>query len=203
MIPICASSAPGGRCRRSTMMDRVKKRTSSTALATSWRRCSSRLPIRVSAQTIRNSSYRTGLTDGNHALPTCSDVQGPEIVDSTLGRHLDSPWLDLGYAEMSANGTSTLLSNPFTPMAFLEPTLADHYEGSRYLYVATTGASIFDHLCCGAMANRSAQAFVWDWLVSLPQEVQLLRHHHTLPTLVYFISRFVHTSLAWLRIQFS
>lgn len=52
------------------------------------------------------------------------------------------------------NGTE--LPNPFTPLAFLPPTLASQLEASRYLYIATLSVSTtmfsrekFSHLNAG------------------------------------------------------
>ncbi|KZV87146.1 hypothetical protein EXIGLDRAFT_680208 [Exidia glandulosa HHB12029] len=78
---------------------------------------------------------------------------------------------------MSLNDTTSQLLppgviNPTTPLAFLPPTLADQYEASRYLYIATLAA------------------WIWDVLSSLPQDYDIyFKARWTLPTVVYFVSR--------------
>ncbi|KAJ6490137.1 hypothetical protein C8R45DRAFT_1139244 [Mycena sanguinolenta] len=69
-----------------------------------------------------------------------------------------------------ANSTESL--NPFTPLAFLPPALADQFEQSRYLFAATLGA------------------YVWDIALNLGNDYALLfkRRVH-FPTIVYFLSR--------------
>ncbi|KZP31789.1 hypothetical protein FIBSPDRAFT_1037342 [Athelia psychrophila] len=52
--------------------------------------------------------------------------------------------------------SSTMLPNPYTPMAFLEPYDAEGHMLSAYVYSATTGA------------------LVWDWLMSIPDEYKML-----------------------------
>lgn len=42
---------------------------------------------------------------------------------------------------------ATELPNPFTPLAFLPPTLASQLEASRYLYVATLAVSKMSIRC--------------------------------------------------------
>ncbi|KAJ6454673.1 hypothetical protein C8R45DRAFT_1111912 [Mycena sanguinolenta] len=82
-----------------------------------------------------------------------------------------------------ANASSTDLPNPFTPLAFLPPALADQFEVSRYLFAATLGA------------------YVWDIGLNLGNDYALLfKHRVYLPTIVYFMSRaftlaFILTSL--------
>ncbi|KAJ6459887.1 hypothetical protein C8R45DRAFT_1180648 [Mycena sanguinolenta] len=68
-----------------------------------------------------------------------------------------------------ANSTESL--NPFTPLAFLPPALADQFEQSRYLFAATLGA------------------YVWDIALNLGNDYALLfkRRVH-FPTIVYFLS---------------
>ncbi|KAF7335959.1 hypothetical protein MSAN_02309300 [Mycena sanguinolenta] len=69
-----------------------------------------------------------------------------------------------------ANATG--LPNPYTPLAFLPPALADQVEVSRYLYAATLGA------------------YVWDIGLHLGNDYALLfKHRVRLPTIVYFLSR--------------
>ncbi|EJD00308.1 uncharacterized protein FOMMEDRAFT_91359 [Fomitiporia mediterranea MF3/22] len=64
------------------------------------------------------------------------------------------------------------LPNPETPLAFLPPDLASQLEVSRYIYVASLGA------------------FIWDILSNVPSDYQLLfKHRIGIPTAVYFFSR--------------
>ncbi|KAF7335999.1 hypothetical protein MSAN_02313600 [Mycena sanguinolenta] len=66
----------------------------------------------------------------------------------------------------------TELPNPFTPLAFLPPALANQFEVSRYVLAATLGA------------------YVWDIGLNLGNDYALLfKHRVGFPTIVYFISR--------------
>ncbi|KAJ7367619.1 hypothetical protein DFH08DRAFT_760870 [Mycena albidolilacea] len=66
----------------------------------------------------------------------------------------------------------TTLPNPSTPLAFLDPALADQFEASRYLFAATLGA------------------YVWDITLNLGNDYALLFNHRVrFPTVVYFLSR--------------
>ncbi|KAJ7601785.1 hypothetical protein FB45DRAFT_1016265 [Roridomyces roridus] len=68
--------------------------------------------------------------------------------------------------------SATDLPNPSTPLAFLPPDLADQWEVSRYIHVATLGA------------------YVWDLALNLSSDYALLfKHPLRLPTVVYFLSR--------------
>ncbi|KAG1725080.1 uncharacterized protein EDB91DRAFT_1062437 [Suillus paluster] len=75
---------------------------------------------------------------------------------------------------MAANCTPTVeLPNPCTSLAFLPSSTAAQLDISRYLYWATVGA------------------FLWDWIVSLPDEVQIIRKTGIrLPIVAYVLSRF-------------
>jgi len=67
------------------------------------------------------------------------------------------------------------LPNPFTPLAFLPPTVALQLETARYLHVGTFGA------------------FVWDWLMSMSEEYEMLRKstwNRSFPLIAYFVVRF-------------
>ncbi|KAF7335945.1 hypothetical protein MSAN_02307900 [Mycena sanguinolenta] len=67
---------------------------------------------------------------------------------------------------------TTGLPNPFTPLAFLPPAVADQFEASRYLYAATLGA------------------YIWDIALNLGNDyVLLFKHTIRFPTIVYFLSR--------------
>ncbi|KAF7373767.1 hypothetical protein MSAN_00588400 [Mycena sanguinolenta] len=84
---------------------------------------------------------------------------------------------------------ATELLNPSTPLAFLLPTLADEFELSRYLFVATLGA------------------YVWDIALNLGNDYALLFKHRTFPkfqasavlirprvfTLAFVLASFVYT----------
>jgi len=76
---------------------------------------------------------------------------------------------------MATNGTipQDAILNPYTPLAFLPPRVADQYQLSGYVYVATLAA------------------YTWDWLMSIPEEYTATR---TLgfnpPNIAYFVSRF-------------
>ncbi|EIM79593.1 uncharacterized protein STEHIDRAFT_19373, partial [Stereum hirsutum FP-91666 SS1] len=62
--------------------------------------------------------------------------------------------------------------NPFTPLAFLPPTLASQLEASRYLYVATLAA------------------FIWDMAMAMPDEYRMLvSGRFGLPIVAYVVSR--------------
>ncbi|KAJ7745431.1 hypothetical protein DFH07DRAFT_942848 [Mycena maculata] len=68
----------------------------------------------------------------------------------------------------------TELPNPFTPLAFLPPAIANEFEVSRYLYAATLGA------------------YIWDIALNLGNDYTLLfKHRIRFPMVVYFFSRAV------------
>ncbi|KAH7905460.1 hypothetical protein BJ138DRAFT_1105961 [Hygrophoropsis aurantiaca] len=74
--------------------------------------------------------------------------------------------------------SSTILPNPYTALAWLEPTFAAQFEASCYLYVAILGA------------------FIWDWLIALPEEYRMIRmSKFRLPIIMYYVSRF--GALSW------
>ncbi|KAJ6454685.1 hypothetical protein C8R45DRAFT_1056778 [Mycena sanguinolenta] len=67
---------------------------------------------------------------------------------------------------------TTEIPNPFTPLVFLPPSVADQFEVSRYLYAATLGA------------------YVWDIALNLGNDyVLLFKHRVRFPTIVYFLAR--------------
>ncbi|THH31273.1 hypothetical protein EUX98_g2912 [Antrodiella citrinella] len=76
-----------------------------------------------------------------------------------------------------------LLPNPLTPLAWLPPDIAGQLEASRYLYAATVGA------------------WIWDFLMSLPEEVRMFtRYRLSFTDVVYVCARmsscaFILTSL--------
>ncbi|KAK0486026.1 hypothetical protein IW261DRAFT_768731 [Armillaria novae-zelandiae] len=83
---------------------------------------------------------------------------------------------------MSNPGTEIL--NPFTPLAFLDPTLASQFEVSRYLYAATLGG------------------YIWDIAINLENDYRLLfKHKIRYPTVVYYLSRVL--TLAYILTSFA
>jgi len=67
---------------------------------------------------------------------------------------------------------ATLLPNPFTTLAFLPPNIAQLYQLANYITVATLSA------------------FIWDWLMSIPEEIAIVRKRgFRLPIVAYFMSR--------------
>jgi hypothetical protein len=67
---------------------------------------------------------------------------------------------------------ATLLPNQFTPLAFLPPNIAQLYQLANYITVATLSA------------------FIWDWLMSIPEEIAIVRKRgFRLPIVAYFMSR--------------
>ncbi|KAJ7188864.1 hypothetical protein C8R46DRAFT_31592 [Mycena filopes] len=78
---------------------------------------------------------------------------------------------------------TTELPNPFTPLAFLPPTLASQFEVSRYLYAATLGA------------------YAWDMALNIGNDFALLfTHSIRFSTIAYFFSRAV--TLAYILTSF-
>ncbi|KAF9262406.1 hypothetical protein L218DRAFT_809361, partial [Marasmius fiardii PR-910] len=64
------------------------------------------------------------------------------------------------------------LPNPFTPLAFLTPDIANQFEVSRYLYAVTLGG------------------YIWDCAINLGNDYKLLfKHRIYYPTVVYYLSR--------------
>ncbi|KAF7354710.1 hypothetical protein MSAN_01384800 [Mycena sanguinolenta] len=84
---------------------------------------------------------------------------------------------------------TTELPNPFTPLAFLEPAVANAFEVSRYLFAGTLGASA-SQLSLEHNSQSTAQAYIWDIALNLGNDCALLfRHRIGFPTVVYFLSR--------------
>jgi len=76
---------------------------------------------------------------------------------------------------MASNSTipPEAILNPYTPLAFLPPDVADQYQVMCYVYVATMAA------------------YTWDWLMSMPEEYTVFRKvGFSPPNIAYFISRF-------------
>jgi len=76
---------------------------------------------------------------------------------------------------MASNSTipKDAILNPYTPLAFLPPDVADQYQVMCYVYVATLAA------------------YTWDWLMSMPEEYRIIRKMgFSVPNIAYFVSRF-------------
>lgn len=56
---------------------------------------------------------------------------------------------------MASNSTLPTLPNPYTPLAFLPPTLADQFQASGYLYVAGLSVCIVQKVFGGPQLNFS------------------------------------------------
>ncbi|KAF7334208.1 hypothetical protein MSAN_02382100 [Mycena sanguinolenta] len=80
---------------------------------------------------------------------------------------------------------TTDLPNPFTPLAFLPPTLASQVEVSRYVYAATLGAYVWDI----GLNLGNDYALLFKRRFSAPDE--LIRIRRRLSTLAYIITFFV------------
>jgi hypothetical protein len=95
---------------------------------------------------------------------------------------------------MATNSTLPLLPNPFTPFAFLPPNIALQYQLANYVTVATLSVSgQFSRFVASKFRFDQllfAQAFIWDWLMSIPEEIAIVRKRRfRLPTVAYFMSR--------------
>ncbi|KIM88416.1 hypothetical protein PILCRDRAFT_814316 [Piloderma croceum F 1598] len=76
-----------------------------------------------------------------------------------------------------ANNNSTIppdaILNPYTPLAFLPPDVADQFQVICYVNVAILAA------------------VTWDWLMAIPEEYLIIRKiGFSRPNIVYFLSRF-------------
>ncbi|KZP16264.1 hypothetical protein FIBSPDRAFT_794691 [Athelia psychrophila] len=86
---------------------------------------------------------------------------------------------------MATNDTAYPILNPYTPLAFLPPAIADQYEAVGYVYIATLAA------------------YVWDWLLALPEEYKIFRRGRLSPAnIAYLLSRigslgFCVTTVVW------
>jgi len=76
---------------------------------------------------------------------------------------------------MAANTTTIpadAILNPYTPLAFLPPGIADQYQLLCYVYVATFAA------------------YAWDWIIAIPEEYMIFRRtRFSLPIIAYLMSR--------------
>ena len=85
--------------------------------------------------------------------------------------------------------------NPYTPLAFLPPDVADQYQVMCYVYVATLAVSFIKYWATAAYMVHF-QAYTWDWLMSIPEEYKVIRKvGFTPPNIAYFVSRLVITYL--------
>jgi hypothetical protein len=92
---------------------------------------------------------------------------------------------------MATNSTLPPLPNPFTPMAFLPPTLAAQLQADIYLNVACMAVSCQIRDVDSRTLNLppAAKAYTWDWLMSIPEEIAMCRRRLHLAHLAYFLSR--------------
>ncbi|KAF7979705.1 hypothetical protein HWV62_41044 [Athelia sp. TMB] len=75
--------------------------------------------------------------------------------------------------------SSMELPNQYTPMAYLTPAQAEVYQVATYIYFASLGRA--SHL----------QAFIWDWLMSMPDEYRIARIGGiSISKIVYFCARY-------------
>ncbi|KIM88286.1 hypothetical protein PILCRDRAFT_771075 [Piloderma croceum F 1598] len=76
---------------------------------------------------------------------------------------------------MTSNSTIPLdaILNPYTPLAFLRPEVADPFQ----------------IICYGNVATFAA--FTWDWLMAIPEEYNIIcKAGFSWPNIMYFLSRF-------------
>jgi len=90
-----------------------------------------------------------------------------------------------------------LLPNPLTPMAFLPPEIAFELTLLKYVFVGTLGVRTTWILCQKLIKALisflgTVKAVIWDTIMSISVDYHLLRDcKFTLPTIVYFFSRWV------------
>ncbi|KZP07996.1 hypothetical protein FIBSPDRAFT_816544 [Athelia psychrophila] len=73
---------------------------------------------------------------------------------------------------MANNDTAYPILNPYTPLAFLPPDMANQFEVTGYVYIATLAA------------------YTWDWLKALPEEYKIFRRGRLNPAnIAYLLSR--------------
>jgi hypothetical protein len=90
---------------------------------------------------------------------------------------------------MATNDTHTPLPNPFTPLAFLPPSLAGQFEVVTYVYLVTLSVSTFPSTPSFVLINPS-KAFSWDWLMSIQEEAKMCRQRKFgVAIIAYFLSR--------------
>ncbi|KZP10661.1 hypothetical protein FIBSPDRAFT_937892 [Athelia psychrophila] len=79
-------------------------------------------------------------------------VQSTEV---SKGSRRGPPPTLLPQAVIMNSAGATLTPNPYTPMAFLPPSLAQEYEVTTLIYLTSTGA------------------LIWDWLMNMPDEYRI------------------------------
>lgn len=92
---------------------------------------------------------------------------------------------------MATSNDSLVLPNPYTPLAFLPPTLADDFQFSGYVFVAGTCVRVCKDWKTSSPSHfPTFQVFVWDWFMSIPDEYRLLsKTSFSKSNCVYLLSR--------------
>jgi hypothetical protein len=91
---------------------------------------------------------------------------------------------------MDTNSTLPPLLNPYTPLAFLPPQIAQQFQAQTYFDVATLSVCIHHYIRNARLIMiASAKAFIWDMLKTIPDDIKITKRklHPTL--FAYFISR--------------
>jgi hypothetical protein len=83
------------------------------------------------------------------------------------------------------------LPNPFTPLAFLPPDLANRIEVARYLMVATCGVCTSSSDIKDATSTDTGfQMFAWDILINIRNDYKMLtKFKIAWPIVTYYCSR--------------
>ena len=95
---------------------------------------------------------------------------------------------------MASNGVipPDAILNPYTPLAFLPPDVANQYQARCYVYVATLAVSLVRYYTASLSHIVNVQAYSWDWLMSIPEEYRAVRQvGFSPPNIAYFVSRSV------------
>lgn len=91
---------------------------------------------------------------------------------------------------MNSTVCKSLLPNPETSLAWLEPDVAAQLEASRYLYCCVLGVRISLTRAFHALCTHDRQAWIWELFISFPQEVQIFRKGNVGPPgVVYVLSK--------------
>jgi hypothetical protein len=92
-----------------------------------------------------------------------------------------------------ATNSTLQLPNPHMPLAYLPPELASAYQGVTYLFVGTLSVSSnYFSKNLAEICHHCGKAFIWDWLMSIPEEIAICRQRKFGPAIVaYFLSRSV------------
>jgi len=94
---------------------------------------------------------------------------------------------------MTSNSTIPLdaILNPYTPLAFLPPDVANPFQVICYGNVAILAVSFCKYQPTIDLIVH-LQAFTWDWLMAIPEEYNIIRKAgFSWPKIIYFSSRFV------------